>query len=357
MTVQPAQLSAPGGQINLASVASPGEILTGTLAQAPNINGQSFSNLGTIQISEQSVIDVSGNGGGTVLIRGGQLVLDNSTISANITGPGPVTNGVESIGGGIDIQVSQNAVIQNGALIDTSVVGNATPGVTYGGTHVKAANVEVVDAEILSNVSPGSTGGNTGNMTLEGNSIVVKDSGTFFQLLQADTNGAGNSGNIILTSQGDLVLDNVFVTAFSSASGNAGNINLTSMQGNISMVDTSHTVGSFVSSQTLDSSSGTGGKITVSAPGGDILLTDVATVFTSIRGTGNNTGHGGIQVTANNLTIQKKTSSVAIDNFSPFQSGNLTVNLTGQVERTAQWTPISPASYQRQHEERRRRRL
>ena len=40
------QLSAPGGQINLASVASPGEILTGTLAQAPNINGQSFGNLG-----------------------------------------------------------------------------------------------------------------------------------------------------------------------------------------------------------------------------------------------------------------------------------------------------------------------
>src|SRR5262245_27822306 len=39
-TVQPARLSAPGGEINLASVASPGEILAGTLAQAPNINGQ-----------------------------------------------------------------------------------------------------------------------------------------------------------------------------------------------------------------------------------------------------------------------------------------------------------------------------
>ena len=114
-TVQSAKLSAPGGQINLASVASPGEILAGTLAQAPNINGQSFGNLGAIQISEQSVIDVSGNGGGTVLIRGGQFLLDNSTISANVTGPGPVINGVESIGGGIDIQVSQNAVIQNGA--------------------------------------------------------------------------------------------------------------------------------------------------------------------------------------------------------------------------------------------------
>src|SRR5262245_11560445 len=37
-TVQTAKLSAPGGQINLASVASPGEILARTIAQAPNIN-------------------------------------------------------------------------------------------------------------------------------------------------------------------------------------------------------------------------------------------------------------------------------------------------------------------------------
>jgi len=130
ITIQPAGLTARGGQINLASVASPGEILTGTLAQVPNINGQSFGALGTIQVSEQSVIDVSGNGGGTVLIRGGQFVLDNSTISANVTGPGPVTNGVESIGSVIDIQVSQDAVIQNLDVLETNVTGNATPGVT-----------------------------------------------------------------------------------------------------------------------------------------------------------------------------------------------------------------------------------
>ena len=42
-----------------------------------------------------------------MLIRGGSFVLDNSTISANVTGPGPVIDGAESIGGGIDIQVSQ----------------------------------------------------------------------------------------------------------------------------------------------------------------------------------------------------------------------------------------------------------
>src|SRR5262249_31822886 len=112
-TVQSAKLSAPGGQINLASVASPGEVLAVRVDYASNVSGQSFGALGSINVSEQSVIDVSGNGGGTVLIRGGQFLLDNSTISGNVTGPGPVINGSESIGTGIDIQVSQDAVIQN----------------------------------------------------------------------------------------------------------------------------------------------------------------------------------------------------------------------------------------------------
>src|SRR5215472_2128108 len=171
-TVQAAKLSAPGGQINLASVASPGEVLAGTLNSAPNVNGQSFGALGSINISKQSVIDISGNGGGTVLIRGGQFVLDKSTISANVTGPGLVINGVESIGGGIDIQVSQNAEILTGSLLQTNVVGNATPGVTYGGTHIKADRIEIIGdpgfdfvngpfTEIHSDVALGSTGGNS----------------------------------------------------------------------------------------------------------------------------------------------------------------------------------------------------
>jgi filamentous hemagglutinin family protein len=352
ITIQSSTLSTLNGQINLASVASPGEILTGALVRAQNINGQSFGNSGAIQITEQSVIDVSGNGGGTVLIRGGQFLLDNATIVAQVTGPGPVTNGVEAIGEGVDIQASKDAAIRNFAVIDTSVTGNATPDVTYGGAHVNAASVEVVDAEILSNVSSGSTGGNTGNITLEGNSLLVQDSGTFFQLLQADTHGAGNSGTITLTSQGDLHINNAFITTNAFSSATAGNINLTSMQGDISMVDTSHTAGPFITSQAVPPSvvgeegniaTGRVGNITVSAPEGDVLLTDQGTVFTHIQGTGNNAGRGGVQVTANDLTMLGGSILFGIDNFTAFQSGNLTLNLTGRLTMTNLTNPDFPA--------------
>ena len=58
----------------------------------------------------------------------GNLVLDNSTMSANVTGSGPITNVTEAIGSGIDIQLSQNAVIQNGGVLETNILGNVTPG-------------------------------------------------------------------------------------------------------------------------------------------------------------------------------------------------------------------------------------
>ncbi|MDE3050970.1 MAG: filamentous hemagglutinin N-terminal domain-containing protein, partial [Nitrospirota bacterium] len=412
-TVQPAKLTAPRGQINLASVASPGEILTGTLAQAPNINGQSFGNLGSIQISEQSLIDVSGSGGGTVLIRGGQFVLDNSIISANITGPGPVTNGVESIGSGIDIQVSQNAVIQNGAVLDTSILGNATPGVQYGGVHVKADRIEIIGTQdfdhipftgIRSDIAQGSTGGNSGNITLEANSILVQDFGTFTTTLETTTSGAGNAGNIVLTANNNITLDGATIQSMSQSSpGNTGNIAITSVEGDISMLnfpliqtvtdsgsgnsgnialtaqgnmsmDTptistfsqngtgnagnlvlmskegniSMTGGPFINSQTF-LSTGIAGNISVNAPAGDVLVAGgdfSGSIGTALRPpTGQNPsapGSGAIEVTARNLTVHN--TAISSDNlFSPVEPGNITINLSGTLNLSGTFTDANGA--------------
>ena len=351
-TVQTAQLSALGGQINLASVASPGEILAGSLAQAPNINGQSFGNLGAVQITDQSGIDVSGNGGGTVIIRGSRFLLDNSTISANVTGPGPVINGAESIGNGIDVQVSGDAAIQNLGVLETSV-SNANPGVTYGGVHVKADRIEIHGTESLndfmagtgdfsaftgirSDVLPESTGGNSGNITLEANSIVI----THFGQLEAlngqssfsDTGlagGVGNPGNIKVTANQELTLEEVgqIGTGVSRGTGNAGNIELTSANGNIAI-----TTGAIVASQALQSSGNTG-SITLSANHGDILLAESVSVGSVIDGDG---ALGGIQITANNLHLNGGAigpASISFNNFSNSQNlpGDITITLSGNL--------------------------
>ena len=350
-TVRPARLSAFGGQINLASVASPGEILTGTLAQAPNVNGQSFGALGTIQISEQSVIDVSGNGGGTVLIRGGQFLLDNSTISANVTGPGPVTNGVESIGGGIDIQVSHDAVIQNLGVLETNVTGTATSGTTYGGIHVQADQINILGTVtfadalsgngdfnsftgIRSNVSPDSRNGNSGAIRLDANSVQIND----FGQVSTVTDGGGNGGNILIRANQNIDVDFGQIGSGQSglptaqpATGDAGNVELTSVHGNISLTNAP-----LITSQTV-LSPGTAGTITLNAPNGNIFLGDFGTVFTITTPPVDSTGvravraggGGGILINTNNFELVG--GDIEIINGSNLPGGNITLNLSGSL--------------------------
>ena len=61
-------LNAPGGKIAVASVASSGEVLADSFANAPNSNGQSFTTMGNISLLEGTTLDVSGDAAGTVII-------------------------------------------------------------------------------------------------------------------------------------------------------------------------------------------------------------------------------------------------------------------------------------------------
>ena len=340
-TVQPARLVAPSGTIALASVASPGEMLAGTLDQAPNVNGQSFGALGTIQVSQKSVIDSSGYDGGTVLIRGGHFVVDDSTISANVTGPGLGQPG--QAGTGIDIQMAEDVVIRNLAVLETNVTDQASPGIGSGGVRIRADHIEMIgvpdfDLEtftfpftgIRSNVAPMSMGGKSGDITLQANSIHMKDASQ----LQTNTESASASGNISMRAVQNIEMENssTIVTGSTGseetgtfASGNAGHIELTSTQGSILLASP------FVSSQSTLSNGNTG-NITLSAPNGDVLLLkgqglDPARVFNQVFGTGT---LGKIEISAKNLTLREG-SGIEGDNLTAQVPQNITVTLSGRL--------------------------
>ena len=108
-------------------------------------------------------------------------MIDDSQISAN-------SSEVAS-GRGIDIQVTQDAAIQNDAALEAIVLEE-------------------------------STGGNGGNIKIQGQSILVKDAA-----LEASTEGDGHSGNVLLYADKDLTIDHGRVFSQSLfAAGNAGNI-------------------------------------------------------------------------------------------------------------------------------------
>ena len=100
-------LDAPSGRINLMSVASAGEVILHAPEQ--DLNVDSFEHLGEIHISEEALLSVSGDeggdGSGTVVIRGGNLMLDDSTIMAETKGQ---RDGAET---GIDVDVAGDVAI------------------------------------------------------------------------------------------------------------------------------------------------------------------------------------------------------------------------------------------------------
>ena len=83
------------------------------MEQARALRVDAFERLGNLHIRD-AILDVSGNKGGTVRLRGGQLVLDNAFIGAS-TG--------DLDGGSIDMRVTADLTMRNVSSIETGTFG------------------------------------------------------------------------------------------------------------------------------------------------------------------------------------------------------------------------------------------
>jgi filamentous hemagglutinin family protein len=84
-------LIAPGGRIDLVSAASAGEVVLET----EGVDAAGVARFGSIRLSDSADVDATGPGGGSVQIRGGEfVVISNSTVFADNTGPLDATGGI-----------------------------------------------------------------------------------------------------------------------------------------------------------------------------------------------------------------------------------------------------------------------
>lgn len=340
VTVIGGHLKAPDGQIKIASVASPGEVLAENLDKAANINKQSFGTLGTVQISQLSHIDTSGENGGRILVRGGRLLVDESTISANTkaakSGAGRRLD-PSWLGIGIEVEMAQDVIIDNGSVIETNVEAGADH--ESGGVRISADKIEVSGgprlfailkanpgtpvpfAGIKSNIVPSGKASKSGDISLQATAIQVKDLGK----VETQTDSAGNAGNILLSTVRDItIMNSARVRSLSTSetsTGNSGNITISSGQGNVSLQATA-----FVQSQAGDGS-GNAGSIAILAPEGNISLISDGRVSNFVGEDGTGT-LGGIQITANDLLLDNK-SFIVGNNFSNKVPGNIVIALDG----------------------------
>ena len=200
LNLKGAKLLTQSGHVHLASVASSGEILVGTFDHAPNINGSSFGALGTVKVVEGSVIDVSGEGGGGVFIRGGQLVLENSKVAATAEN--------------ISLDAS-SILITNGTEIATSTKTAANAGHVF----IRASgNIQISSGSTVGSRSDDNARGHSGNVILSSSNGGIRFADAVVST-QAKETSRGDAGRITIDApNGDILLSNqAFV--FNSALG------------------------------------------------------------------------------------------------------------------------------------------
>ena len=343
-TVQSARLSAPGGQINLASIASSGEV------SAVDFTPVSGMTMGSINLSQEATLDVSGNAAGTVRIRGGQLVIAEATISAD-------TVNVNGASIALDIRLTDDLVISDtrglpAMTATTSGDGNA------GTIQINSANLGATSsftasdrfALIDTHTSGAGTAGTinilTGNLHASSNLQASSPETSTVRFIDSGTVNSGHGGDVRISSQ-SVSLEGMGITTGPSlasddleASGSPGNVTINADRLMLlnSLIDTSVVL-------LGNSLPGRAGSITLNAQ--DILLRESNVNALGLAGSGaivvnadtlimdagaqldSRTASelgGGIFVNAKTVELRNG-STFATDTFGDGQAGDIHVNV------------------------------
>jgi filamentous hemagglutinin family protein len=208
-------LSAPHGQLNLASVASAGEVIPTVSEQGPDLKMEGFGRLGKIEASQEAHLNTDGEGGGSVVIRGGRLVVDNATISSNTQG------NADGARVGVDAQVAEDMIVTNAGRIESTVTGSGNGG----STELKVKQLMLTDGARIDTSTSGNGGGGalsltaTDSVSISGRNSKGTKSGLFSNAL-----GKGDGGKVSVSASTLTMSDRGIVDAHTVGDSNAGNV-------------------------------------------------------------------------------------------------------------------------------------
>jgi filamentous hemagglutinin family protein len=344
-------LGATGGRVEVASVASAGEV---------SVNDLSVTSptLGQINISNNARVDVSGistgsgSAAGTVVIRGGQLFATGSSIFANTTGS---ANGAEL---GIDVQAQGDVVLSGATLrVVAQRTGNAgaiqisTPG------NLQMQSAALIDTQSLGGVAGDISKGVGGDVLLNVGGLSLTGGARITSTTQrAGASPGGPGGNLLVTATGPVSISGqnsglISTTAANASSGVGGRVEITSPSSSLTLdaggsiltrslsvagggdvtlqaSNFSMTNGATIVSRT--SSNGAGGNVAVTATDTALISGAGAGIFSGASsGALSNTSVGDISLNAGKLTL---TDGAQIQNGSVIgRTGDLTIATTDSI--------------------------
>jgi len=316
ITMNQAQLQAPFGRLNLGSVAGEGEI-----ALEPNALTLTGSR-GNISIRD-SMINLSGEGGGGIYVQGGQVVMAGSKIETHTLGSeggrniiiradqvtlegGELSSIIFESGQGNNIDnVADTLLVTEASQINTSFRGDA------GNIEINARQIKL---EAGAQISGGSIGmGKASHILLTTDRLLIKGS-----FIEATTSLGGASGGDIEIEARQMILKaGGYVAVSTLGEGKGGNLTL-------NIADTLLiTEGSEINASGLSpNATGDGGDIKINAR--QVTLETGGIISSDTLGKGKG---GNITLTdVDTLLITGESSSVSAEAFATGAGGNIQIN-------------------------------
>ena len=265
ITMTGGTLSAHGGQINIASVAGPGEISAVDFMPTPGMT------MGNINLSQGALLDVSADAAGTVRIRGGQLVIAEGTISADTIN----TNGTPIA---VDIQLTGELSVAND--LNPAITARTTGSGDAGRVSIVSSNLTASSntPELLTLIDTHTEGtGKGGNVSITTGNLLMTGSQTGFStFIDSGTQGPGHGGDVTINAQ-NVQLDTSIINTGTfwannfgiDATGSAGNINI--MANSLNMTGSQLVTDAF----SIANLTGQSGNITITAHDINLNLTPI----------------------------------------------------------------------------------
>ncbi|MGL5940171.1 MAG: filamentous hemagglutinin N-terminal domain-containing protein [Waterburya sp.] len=295
-------LFAPGGRIELGSVASFAVVDLASLNDGWTFGYEQVQNFQNIQLS-QAYIDTSDFYGnlpsGNIQLRSREITVNQSQLGGiNFTAnPGEI----------LSIKATEFLAITNNSLLTNSTVSTGTAG-----------DIEIETGRLIINTSTITTeaqgrGGRGGNITIDAfESIEIDGKGKFAELITKTTSTAGDSGNINITTENFILRDGGQISTSTDGESNGGNITVSASKSiEISGQGESNDEGirqSGLLAQTENPESidfavtGDGGNININT--GNLQVSDGGTI--SVGAVDDSQGQAGnLDINAQNITLDQ----------------------------------------------------
>ena len=328
-------MNAPGGVINLASAASPGEVIPNA-SGTPDLRMEGFKSEGNINLAKGGFISTRGEKGGTVVIRGGRLEISSQDLD-HASGVSSTTEGnMDGAETGVDIGVTGDLLMPSGQIAASSFgggragnikikaadieiggdpknskwtsIGSLANSTGHGGSvEIKADGMTVKDGAYIDTYA-GSDGAG-GNMSISSNRVDVENGG----FIGTYTSGTGTGGDLKLDADSLRVLDGGVIVAFSIGEGTAGKLEATA--DNI-FLSGANSQGGWTGISAYTRATGAGGDLTIRTK--DLEVRDGAEVSAYTGWSGN---AGSMRITADHIKVAGSGTGTAGIYGNTFGSG------------------------------------